>query len=159
MVLTPYCPSSFWAAPPTYSRSPHRQGPDDRPPVFPGNNGGGVRLFIVTAQLCKDLVEADTYGQGQPQLPFHPLPDGIRQCLGVPAEQVEGVGHVQPAFVDAEGLRQIGIFVINGIDLVGIFPIQLVMGGKQHQIGAFLLGLPDGLGGFDSALLGRLVFR
>ena len=32
------------------------------------------------------------------------------------------------------------------------------MGGKQYQIGAFLLGLPDGLGGFDPALLGRLVF-
>ena len=28
----------------------------------------------------------------------------------------------------------------------------------QYQIGAFLLGLPDGLGGFDPALLGRLVF-
>ena len=84
---------------------PHRQWPDDGAPVFPGNNGGGVRFFIIAAQLGKDLVEADADRQGQSQLPFHPLPDGVRQRLGVPAEQVEGVGHVQPAFVDAEGLR------------------------------------------------------
>ena len=39
---------------------PHRQGPDDRPPVFPGNNRCSVRFFHVAAKFRKHFIERNT---------------------------------------------------------------------------------------------------
>ena len=83
----------------------------------------------------------------------------VRQGLGVPAEEVEGVGDIQPALVDAEGLHQVGVLLIDGIDLLRDLPVQAVMWRQQHQSRALLPGLPDGLRRLDAELLGRLIFR
>ena len=135
----------------------HRQGPDDALPVFPGDHRGGVRLLVVAAQLGKDLVEADAHGEGQPQFFLNAPPKRVRQCPGVAAEQMEGVGDIQPALVDAEGLHQVGVFVIDGVDFFGIYPVQIVMGRQQHQVRAFFLSLPDGFGRLNAKPFGGLV--
>ena len=69
-----------------------------------------------------------------------------------------GAGDIQPAFIDAEGFHQIGIFLIDLIDQTGVFAVRLTMGRHQHQIGAFALGLPDGLGRLDAVAFGQFVF-
>ena len=136
---------------------PHRQRPDDVPPVLPGDDGGGVGLFVVAAQLGEHLVEGDPHGESQPHLPLHPLPQPVRHGPGVPAQQVEGVGDVQPALVDAEGLHQIRVLVVDGVDLFGDLPVQIVVRRQQHQSRTLLLRLPDGLRRLDAVFLGRLV--
>ena len=135
----------------------HRQRPHDILPVVPVDDGGGVGLFVVAAQLGEDLVEADAHGDGQPQL----LPQTLAQLVGdgfaVAAEQVHAAGDVQPALVDAEGLHQIGILLIDGVDPPGVLPVQAVVGRQGNEVGRLLPGLPDGLRRFHAQLLGGLV--
>ena len=136
---------------------PHRQGPDDILPVFPADDGGGIGLFIVTAQLGEHLVEGHAHRDGQPQLLPQPPTQSIGNGLGVAAEEVHTAGDVQPALVDAEGLYQIGILLIDGVDPPGVLPVQAVVGRQQYQTGTLLFGLPDGLRRLDAQPLGRLV--
>ena len=138
---------------------PRREGPDKLPPVLPANHGGGVGLFVVAAQLGEDLVEGDPHGEGQTQLLFHPPPEGIRQGRPVHAEEVEGVRHVQPALVDAEGLHQIGVLIVDSVDPPGVLPVEPVVGRQEDQLRAFLPGLPDGLRRPDAEALGGVVLR
>ena len=70
---------------------------------------------------------------------------------------MEGTGDIQPAFVDAEGLHQIGVFPVDPVDTAGIVPVLVVVCGEEDQVGTFLPGLPDGFGGFDAKGLGRFV--
>ena len=44
------------------------QGPDDGLPVGGGDDGGGVRFFVVTAQLGEHFIIGDPHGDGQTQL-------------------------------------------------------------------------------------------
>ncbi len=60
----------------------------------------------------------------------------IGQGLGVPAEQVEGVGHIQPALVDAEGLAQVRIFAVYLAHHVGVFDISVKMRLHDLKLGA-----------------------
>ena len=136
----------------------HRQGPDDLLPVFPGNDSGGIRLFIVAAQLGKYLVKAHPYGQGKAQFLPNPVAQGVRQSRGVAAEEVQGAGDIQPALVDAEGLHQVGVLLVDGVDLLGDLPVQGVMGRQQHQARALPPGLPDGLRRLDAVFLGGFIF-
>ncbi|MPN22784.1 hypothetical protein SDC9_170168 [bioreactor metagenome] len=122
----------------------YRQRPHKVLPVLRGNHRGCVWLFVIAAQLCKHLVKADPHGHRQSQLLFHSGADLIRHGPPVSAQQVEGPGHIQPALVHTERLHQIGVLLINGVDPVGIFPVQVVMGRQQHQSGAFFPRLPDG---------------
>ena len=137
---------------------PHRQRPEELTPVLPGDDCGGVRFFIIAAQLGKDLVETDPHGERQPQLPLDPLPQLIRHGPGISAQKVEGMGDVQPTLVDAEGLHQVGIGVVDGVDPPGVLVVEIVVGRQQHQIRALFLGLPDGLRRLDAELFGRFVF-
>ena len=136
---------------------PHRQGPDDILPVFPADDGSGIGLFIVTAQLGEHLVEGHAHRDGQPQLLPQPPTQSIGNGLGVAAEEVHTAGDIQPALVDAEGLHQIGVLLIDGVDPPGVLPVQAVVGRQQHQTGTLLFGLPDGLRRLDAQPLGRLV--
>ena len=140
-------------------QAPHRQRPDDLPPVLPGDDGGGVRLSVVTAQLGKDLVEADAHGEGQSQL----LPDGpadvIRDGLGIPAEEVSAASEVQPALVDAEGLHKVGVAGIDAVDGPGVEAVLVMVGRQEVEVRTFAPGLPDGLCRLNAAGLGRLVLR
>ena len=136
----------------------HRQGPHQPLVIVPADPGGGVRLFIVAAQLGKNLVEGDAHRDGQTELLAHPAADLVGQGHRVPPEQVEGARHVQPALVDAEGLHQIGVVLVHTVDLLGKLPVHAVVGGKEHQVGTLPLGLPDGLRRLDLKFFGRLVF-
>ncbi len=135
----------------------HRQGPDQVPPAVRGDDGGGVGLFVVAAQLGEDLVEADPHGEGQAELPADPVPDAVGDGLRVAAEEMGGAGDVQPALIDTEGLHQIGVLLIDGVDLFGILPVEVVVGRQEHQIRVLLLGLPDGLRRPDAEAFCRFV--
>ena len=137
----------------------HRQGPYDGLPVAAVNDSSSVGFFVITAQLGEDLVEADAHRDGQPQLLTQPFPQLIGDGFPVAAEQMHTAGDVQPAFVDAEGLHQIGVLPVNGVDLAAVLPIQAVVGRKGDEMGRLLPCLPDGLRRLDAQLLGSLVFR
>ena len=136
----------------------HRQGPDHLPEILPGDAGGGIRLFIVAAQLGKHFIKGDSHRDSQTELLAHPAADLIGQSRGISSEQVEGAGHIQPAFIDAEGLHQIGVVLVHPVDPPGKLPVHPVVGGKEHQVGALPFGLPNGLRRLDPELLGRLIF-
>ena len=137
----------------------HRQGPHYVPPVLTRDDGGGVGLFVVAAQLGEHLVEGYAHGDGQSQLLPEPGADAVRQLPGVAAEQVEAAGDVQPALIDAEGLHQVGVLAVDGVDPAGVVGIQAVVGRQQYQVGTLLPGLPHRLRRLDAHFLGRLVFR
>ena len=75
----------------------------------------------------------------------------------VRAEEMEGAGDVQPALVDAEGLHQVGVLLVDLVDPAGEVPVLAVVGREKNQLGALFSGLPDGLGSLDSEGFGRLV--
>ena len=52
----------------------------------------------------------------------------VCQGLGITAEEVEGMGDVQPALIDAEGLHQVRVLLVDGVDLFGDLPVQFVVG-------------------------------
>ncbi|SCI76607.1 Uncharacterised protein [uncultured Flavonifractor sp.] len=135
----------------------HWQGPEKLAEVFPGNHRGGVRLFVVAAHLGKDLVEGHPHRHGQSGLRLHRLPDAVGNGFPIPAPQVHGASDVQPALVDGEGFHQVGKPVIDGVDNAGVLPVLVPVGREEHQVGALLPGLPDGLGGFHAHGLGWLV--
>lgn len=74
----------------------------------------------------------------------------VCQGLGITAEEVEGMGDVQPALIDAEGLHQVRVLLVDGVDLFGDLPVQFVVGWQQHQLRALFLGLPDGFRRLDA---------
>ena len=53
------------------------QGMNDFFPVFPGNDRGGIRLFVITAELCKYLVEGYSHGYGKSRFFLHCLFDAF----------------------------------------------------------------------------------
>lgn len=157
MVSTPYCPNVALGGAAHEQQVPHRQGPHDVPPVLPRNNGGGVGLFVVAAQLGEHLVEGHAHGDGEPHLLPQAGADVIRQLSGVVAEQVQAAGDVQPALIDAEGLHQVGILPVDGVDTAGVLGVQSVVGRQQDQVRTLLLGLPHRLRRLDAPALGGLV--
>ena len=135
-----------------------RKGPDLGRYVRPGDDRGGVGFFHVAAQLGKDLVEGDAHRDGEALLPADHRPELVCNIPCVTAEEVHGAGDVQPALVDAEGLYQIGIALINGVDPSGDPAVLLMVGGKENEAGTLFPGLPDGLRRFDLEAFGRFVF-
>ena len=144
--------------PPHIQQVGDRQWPDDVLKILRGNQGGGVGLLIVAAQLGENLIEGHAHGDGQAQLSAHLAPDAVGQGYTVPAEQMESACHVQPALINAKGLHQISKPFIQGVDSLGHSPIFVMVGGQQHQVRAFLPGLPDGFRRLDPKSLGPLVF-
>ena len=63
-----------------------RQRPDDGLPVGGGDDGGGVRFFVVAAQLGEHLIIGDPHRDGQPQLRPDDFPQLVRQLPAVLAE-------------------------------------------------------------------------
>ena len=119
------------------------QGKHNRAVVFAADYRGGVRLFIVASQFRKDFVERDANRNRQPGFPA----DDGAQLVGnrfAAAEQRVAAGYVEPAFVDAERLHQVGVAPVNFVDLPRAFPVLLKMGSGQHKAGAFAFCLPDG---------------
>ena len=136
----------------------HWQGPEQLLEILPGDEGGGVRLFVVAAHFGKDFVKGHPHRHRKAGLGAHPVADGVRHGLSVAAEEVEGAGHIQPALINGERLHQIGKPVIDGVNQLGVMAVFFMVGGKEDQTGAFSLGLPHGLGGLDPEGLGGLVF-
>ena len=68
------------------------------------------------------------------------------------------MGHVQPALVNAEGLHQVGVLVVDLVDLPGVLVVQAVVRRQEHQAGALLFGLPDSLRRLDAIFFRGLVF-
>ena len=133
------------------------QGPDDGLPVGGGDDGGGVRFFIVTAQLGEHFIIGDPHGDGQTQLCPDDLPQLIRQLPSILAKEVQGTRHVQPALINAEGLHQVGVALIDTVDQLGIVAVLVMVGGEEDQVGTLFPCLPDGFGGLDLEVLGGLV--
>ena len=84
------------------------QGPDHVPVIAFGDDRGGVRFFVVAAQLGEHLVEGHPDGGGELQLP----PDTGADLVGdgrAGAEQAHAAADVQPALVQPEGLHPVGV--------------------------------------------------
>ena len=143
--------------PPHKEQVRHRQGPENLGHLFPGNDRGGVGLFVVAAQLGKHLIKRDPHGNGQPQFPLHLLPQPVRQGRRVPAEESQGPRHIQPALVDAEGLHQVCIPAVDLPGQAGVIPVLVMVGGQKQQGRALPPGLPNGLRRLYPLGLGRLV--
>ena len=135
----------------------HRLGPHHPHHILPGNHRGGVRFFVVRAQFGKDFIEGYPHRDGQAGLLPHFLPQTVGNGPAI-TEQSYAAGDIQPAFINAKGLHLLGVTGVDGVDDLGPVGIFLMMGRHQHQIGALLFGLPDGLGGFHSKALCQLIF-
>ena len=133
-------------------------GPDQLAVVQPGDHRHGVGLFVVAAQLGEHLVEAHPHRDGQAGLLLDALAQQMSQGPGTGGKEGIAARNVQPAFVDAEGLHQIGILIVYCVDDFTIMQVFFAAGGQQYQVGAFAQGLPDGFGGGDAEDFGGLVF-
>ena len=125
--------------------------------IFPGNNSGGIRFFIIASQLGKNFVVGYAHRDGEPCFPPHCLPEFICDLLPASKEQ-SASSDIQPTFVDTEGLYLIGIAEINLIYDFRIFSIFIVVRFCQEQAGAFLFCLPYGFGRSDIIPFCKLVF-
>ena len=134
-----------------------RQRPHNLAEVRAVDDGDGVRLFEVAAELGNGFVEGDTDRHGEPGLAADALTQKIGDVLPAP-EQLLRAGHIQPALVDAERLDKVGILTVNGVDLARIAHIEVVMRAHKHEVRALFLRLVDGLRGDDALPLGKLVF-
>ena len=134
------------------------KGIDDLFPVFAGNKGGSIGLFVVAAQFGKDFVERNTHRKSEAQFSAYPVSDLICHLDGISAEKMAAARNIQPAFVNAKGLHKVGILGVDGVDFLGVNMVEVVVGRKKHQIGALLFGLPDGFCRGYAALFGELVF-
>ena len=132
----------------------HRQRPDLLPKVLRRDDRGRVRLFHVAAQLGEDLIIGNAHGQRKPQLPLRP-----RAQLRGDLFAAEGMTrHVQPRFVQSEGLDIVGVF---GVDFAHhLRKAHVFWEIRRHdlQLRALLPCLPDGLAGGHAHPLGGHVF-
>ena len=136
---------------------PDRQGPKQGAEVFACNLGRRVRLFIFRAHFGENLVEGNAGGEGQTEFLLDRETNGVGN-LAAAAEQLLAGGNVEPGFIDAERLHQIGIAAVDLIDFSGVMTVFLHVRRHQHQPGTFAFGLPEGLGGDDAVFFGWLVF-
>ena len=132
-----------------------RQRPHHGAVILPCDEGGGVGLLIVAAQLGEDLVEGYPHRSGKAQLPPNPGADVVRDGLAR-SEEPGAAAHVQPALVQPEGLHAVGIGDIDVPDRRGELQVAVVAGRDDHEVPAPLAGLPDGLPGLHAAPLGLL---
>ena len=65
----------------------HRKRPEQLLKVFPGDDRGGVRLFIVAAHFGKYLIKGDPHRHRQAQLLPHRPPDLVGQGLPSPPKR------------------------------------------------------------------------
>ena len=142
---------------PNIEQGAHRKRIHNVPVIFPRDHRGRIGLFIVAAQLGKNLIEGNPNRNCQAGLPFDLGAQAVRD-LRPGTEQPLAPGDVQPAFIDAEGLHQIRIALIDRVDPLGIYGILVTMRRGEHQVGAFAPRLPDGLRGLDAEPLGPLIF-
>ena len=136
----------------------HRQRPDQLLHLCAGKDGGGVRLFVVAAQLGEGLAEGDAYGDGDARFLVYLGADLVGHGLCVTAEQVKRAGQVEIAFVNAGRFHQVGVAQEDLVHLMGDLGVELTVRSHQHQPRTFALGLPDGLRRLYFAGLGQLVF-
>lgn len=127
-------------------------------PAVRGQDRGGVRLFVIAAQLGKDLVEGHAHGTGQPCFVPHHCADLVGNDFAVAAEQMHAPRDIQPAFVDAERFHKVSIATIDGVDLLGVCAVTLPMRRQKDETGTFPAGLPDGFRCDDAVSFGGLVF-
>ena len=124
---------------------------DEMDPSLEGYDKGTL------TELGKYLIKGYAHRDRQSQLAADAVAQRVRQGARVSAEQMERVGHVQPALVDAEGLDEVGILIVDRVDAAGIVLVQGVMRRQQDEGGTFFLRLPDRLGGLDAEGLSALV--
>ena len=136
----------------------HLKGKDDVPIIFAGNNGGGVGFFIVTAQLCKNFVEADPHRNGEPRFVINPFPYHIRKGLAVGGKKVKAVCYIQPAFVNAERLHKVGVIVVDAVDDFAEIFVAFPLRRKNYKVGTEFFCRLYGLCGFYAVSFCRLVF-
>ena len=74
------------------------------------------------------------------------------------AEKQAAARHIKPAFVNAEWLYHIGIFLVNSVRLFGILLIFIHHRRQNYKLGTFCPRLENCLRGFNAAALCSLVF-
>ena len=79
--------------------------------VLRRKHGGGIRLFVVAAELGERAVKRNADRNGQADLFAHTAAQLVRDLLAC-AEQVYRPGHIQKGLVDAERVDQVGVLQI-----------------------------------------------
>ena len=96
------------------------------PHIFSRNFGNSIRLFIITSQLCKDLIKGNADRNSQSKLVFDIAPDafGNRESA---AEKTTASRHVKPGFIDPERLDAIRLALINTVQLARVFDVLIIV--------------------------------
>ena len=129
-----------------------RQRPDFFLIVLRGDQGGGVRLVQIAAQLGKHLVEAYAHGNGDAQLLA-----GAAAQLGCNLHaRARMIAYIQPAFIQAEGFYLAGILGVHGAHAARIVYVFFAVRRQQNQAGALFKRAADGFARAHAALLGRV---
>lgn len=88
-----------------------------------------------------DLIARHAYRHGYTQF----IPYAFTYLVGNAHAIVKvalGSRHVQPRFVQPEGLDAVGVLLINGAELARIMDIEWVVRGQCNEVGTFLSCLP-----------------
>ena len=133
-----------------------REVPYLLPKVLRCDDRHGIRLFHITAQLGKYLVERHTDRHRYAQLSLDALPYLVRDLLAR-AVKFAAARHIQPAFVQSHRLDHVGIVVVDLPCRTGDLDVFLIMRRHDDQPRAFLLSLPDGLSGDNAKALGDVI--
>ena len=133
----------------------HRQRIDDLTVVIGHDACDSVRLFVIRAQLCGDLVVCHANADRDPQLKLHALADLLRN-LHRRAEQLPAPRNIQPRLIQAERLDEVGV----GIEYLPQHDADPHIFGviRRHddKLRAGLFRLPYCLPRLHAALLGRI---
>lgn len=114
---------------------------------------------IVAGQLGKNLVAPDADSGINAGLAPHPHLNMPGELLRRAAKVRQACRHIDELLINAERLHEIGIGFENAHDLQGYPDIGAHARFHHDQIGAFLLGLPQGLRRGDPVILRKRACR
>ncbi len=126
-------------------------GPRDVAEVVARYGDDAVARVGVAPELGEDLVPRDADGNGEPELGLHALRYLPRHEHGVAPEQRQGSRDVDPRLVEAEGLDEVCVAVVDHARQTRVALVGGVVGRHDDEVRALLLGLPDSLGRLHAA--------
>ena len=137
----------------------HGGGPDHLTGVVGRDDGEAVGLVVVAAELGEDLVPADADRDGDAQLADHALRYLARheQCLA--SLQVDRAGEVEPGLVEAEGLHEVGVLVVDLARQTRVTHIEAIAWRHHDGVGTGAAGLPQGGARLDATAFGWVAGR
>ena len=132
-----------------------RKRPRNHLKVLFADNRYCVGLFIIRAELCKNLIEADAYADGYSELIFNALPYLLGNILAAPA----AARYVEPALIKTERLNIVSVILINLPAKPWKAKVKRIIRRNDNKLRAFLPCLPERLTDRKPVLWSKLVLR